>query len=442
MKTLKILSLFLIFLIAVSCSNQQASTEKDPLIVEIPESLSIEEKLKMLPFVEMNAVLPDSFRFEGSYKLMVTQPIDHNNPDAGTFTQKVFVNFKDCNKPVVVYLDGYSVPTNAHICELSDMLDANFVQIEHRFFGESTPDSLMWNFLNIKQAAADHHRVIKLLKNIFKNKWISTGISKGGQTAMYHKRFYPEDVDVTVAYVAPLNLEVQDKRIYNFLNNVGTPECRKKILDFQRFLLNNREEALKEFNIYSRKTNNEYTCEIEKAFELSILEFEFAFWQWGGNCENLPDNYNSVEEHIQYLFRADGPGFFSKATHNDLFPFFYQAYTEQGLYGYRTDSLKGLLKFFDGEVNNYQTFIPETFNLTFNNEAMKDIKTWLDENGNNMVYIYGEYDSWSSTAYEPTKKTNSFVVYKKGGSHLTRLQNMPKETQDSVISIIKTWLKE
>ena len=41
------------------------------------------------------------------------------------------------------------------------------------------------------------------LRPIYGAAWISTGASKGGMTVMYHRRFYPADVDGTVAYVAP-----------------------------------------------------------------------------------------------------------------------------------------------------------------------------------------------------------------------------------------------
>ena len=46
------------------------------------------------------------------------------------------------------------------------------------------------------------------------------GISKGGQTTIFHRYFYPADVDISVPYVAPLNLEYVDPRLDKFLNRV------------------------------------------------------------------------------------------------------------------------------------------------------------------------------------------------------------------------------
>ena len=126
----------------------------------------------------------------------------------------------------------------------------------------------------------------------------------------------------------------------------------------------------------------------------------------------------------------------------ELFPFFYQAYTELGLYGYRIDHVKDYLKIFKENVSNYRTFIPESFDLTFNKKALLDVKNWLDEHGNNMINIYGGQDAWSSTAYHPTDKTNSLIIMKKGGNHRTRISNLPDEQKNKVITTINKWLAE
>ena len=66
------------------------------------------------------------------------------------------------------------------------------------FFGKSIPDSMKWEYLTVEQAAADLHTINQLFRKIYKGKWISTGISKGGQTTLYFKYFYPEDVDIAI----------------------------------------------------------------------------------------------------------------------------------------------------------------------------------------------------------------------------------------------------
>ena len=72
------------------------------------------------------------------------------------------------------------------------------------------------------------------LHAMYKGKWIATGISKGGQTTMFYRCFFPDDVDISVPYVAPLNRSVEDGRHEDFLQNkVSTKENRQRVLDFQ-----------------------------------------------------------------------------------------------------------------------------------------------------------------------------------------------------------------
>lgn len=71
------------------------------------------------------------------------------------------------------------------------------------------------------------------------------GISKGGQTTVYHRYFYPEDVEISVPYVAPLNLEKIDPRLEKFLSKLGgTPENRK-LLEGGGKILNGKSSIFK-----------------------------------------------------------------------------------------------------------------------------------------------------------------------------------------------------
>ena len=160
------------------------------------------------------------------------------------------------------------------------MLSANQIAVEHRFFGESLPDSMDYKYLNLKQATADLHHINQLFKKIYAGKWVSSGISKGGVTTIFYRYFYPDDVDVSVPYVAPLNKAREDKRIYTFLDTVGTDECREKIKSFQTRLLENRDEVLSFLKFYSMGADLEFNyLTFEQAFEYAVMEYSFSFWQ-------------------------------------------------------------------------------------------------------------------------------------------------------------------
>lgn len=99
---------------------------------------------------------------------------------------------------------------------MSNLIEGNQILMVHRFFPMATPDPINWQYCNIRQAAADQHRIKELLKDLYPGKWISGGTSKGGMTALFYKRFYPDDVDATVAYVAPIMTRPDGPPLYWF----------------------------------------------------------------------------------------------------------------------------------------------------------------------------------------------------------------------------------
>ena len=227
-------------------------------------------------------VLESESNFDRILEVMIEQPVDHRNPDGETFTQRLYISHIDPSRPVVLVTAGYDAKYY-YTSEIAARLKCNQVMVEHRYFGRSAPDHPQWQYLDTWQAASDHHRIITLFKDLYPGKWISTGISKGGQTVMYHSYYYPEDVDVRVPYVAPLNFKVEDERIYSFLNQVGSPGDRRKVKRFQKMALKYQDRYIPAFINFSEE--NGYTYElaggIEKAYEYCVLEYSFAFWQWG-----------------------------------------------------------------------------------------------------------------------------------------------------------------
>ena len=51
---------------------------------------------------------------------------------------------------------------------------------------------------------------------------------------MFYRTYFPDDVDISVPYVAPLNQSLEDGRHEPFIaNKVSTPENRKRVENFQ-----------------------------------------------------------------------------------------------------------------------------------------------------------------------------------------------------------------
>lgn len=401
--------------------------------------LSFTERLNRLEGIEVEAIESFDSLYQ-TFKISIKQPIDHNNPEAGTFSQKVYLSHFDFNQPIVLVTEGYHARRN-YLSEPAQFLNANQLIVEHRFFGESAPDSLDWTKLTTFQAASDHHRIVELFKKIYPGKWLSTGISKGGQTTNYFRYYFPDDVTVSMPYVAPMNIEKEDPRINLFLRTVGTPECRAKLLDFQRKLLAKEAEILPLLKRFKEQNNIDFQQSDGLVFEFAVLEVPFTFWQWAPfSCESLDEVEDSAETLFHKLVDAGILSMYSVKSQAYYLPFLVQAYQEIGYYDFDVDSLKSQLNYVTDPSNG--VFLPDSLHLPYLTHQMEKVHHWLANNGNNFLYIYGELDPWTSTSPNPDSRTNALKMVLSGGYHATRLKDFTEEEQKKAVDLIKKWLDE
>ncbi|BDD03671.1 S28 family serine protease [Aureibacter tunicatorum] len=432
-----------VMLLTLFASCQQSGNKKVEASSEAKQTSKLREFLGTLENVqieEMEISDPKDEIYSEKYKLMFTQPIDHKDLSKGVFQQKVVLSHVSAAKPIVAELQGY-VMWSDKAGELSTLLESNQVVIEHRYFGESMPkDCIQWSTLNIEQAAADQHAIISKLKKFYTSKWITTGISKGGQTTIYHKYFYPEDVDVAVPYVAPIMLALEEDRIYPFLDQVGTKECRDKVYGFQRAMLERKAELLPKFKEYTEEKGYDYVFDLEGAYDYGALEFPFGFWQWGyTSCDDIVAVDADAQEFFDFMVKAVRFRDYDKATVKETESFYYQASTQLGYYGYRTDGLEDLLSV---ENPNNQVFAPKGIPLEYDNSDMKKVVEWLKTNDNNFLYLYGEYDTWTACAIDISDHTTNAVkmVHPKG-SHGVRIKHFSEEDKNKIYDTLESWLK-
>lgn len=403
-----------------------------------PKPKTAREVLSRIALIDSITQIDGDTTFKSTFAVWFRMPVDHNNPQSPTFPLKAYYSHKDFTKPMVVVIDGYAMYTSKEN-ELTKIIDANQLTIEHRFFDKSCPkDSIPWKYLNVRQAAADEHAVIEAFKPFYKGKWVSTGISKSGQTTIYHRRFYPTDVDASVPYVAPLAFSPEDTRIYDFLGTVGSSECRKKIFDFQQALFEKKKEIFPMFEDLAKKNNWEFNIGLDRAYDLSVLEYSFAFWQWGGTCESIPEK-NSPAQILYLHWKMINPfTFFDEEDIEKTRPFFYQSMTETGMYGYQVKPFSKYLK--DTSNIIFSFAMPKGHHEKYNPETMRDIDSWLKVNGNNMLYIYGGNDPYTALSVTLGDKTNAVKMVNPGGSHRTRIYSFPNEMQDSIFTVLEKWL--
>ncbi len=404
-------------------------------------ALSIEDALYNLPNLKFTKISDEGDK-NPVFECYVRQPVDHNNPKAGHFYQRIELTHRGFNRPTVMATQGYGINRGKN--EVAMILDANYINIEHRYFGKSVPKPLDWQHLNLENATGDLHQINQIFKQIYKGKWVSTGISKGGQTTIYYRYFYPNDVDVSIPYVAPLNTEFTDDRIYTFLDTVGTASCRKKIYNVQKKLLKNRKKVLARLKWFAQgaKLKFDYLGSLDAAFEYAVLEYSFSFWQWGSDCDDLPTG-KDLDPYIQSFIDIVGLGFYGDAAMKLYAPHYYQATTQMGYYGYDTDEFKGLIKTLKGNEPKASFEPKSTSKDPRNYELPKKVEKWLAENGNNFIYIYGRNDTWSATRVLPSDKVNALHYLMAGKHHgNARIQNLTKAQKAELKATLEKWLNE
>lgn len=384
---------------------------------------------------------------DGLEKLVcfVNQQLDWKDEAEGSFAQRVIIKHRGFDCPTVMVTEGYGAAYALHPGyqeELSTLLEANLVFVEHRYFLESTPQPCDWSHLTVENSAGDYHHIRNLLREVYPGKWFTTGISKGGQTTMFYRTFYPNDVDGSVSYVAPLNKSLEDGRHEPFINQAGTAEERARIQEFQMETLKRRATLEPMFADYCSRKGYTFRVPVSEIFDLAVLEYSFAFWQWGDDVAQIPALTATDSTYYKHLIDKCEPSYFAQQTPYTSFNV--QAMRELGYYGYDTTPFEEYLSIPHAEGYMRRVMIPDSLTyIEFDGNLYERVNTFLRENDLPMMFIYGEYDPWSATGVTwLNDKKHIRVFVEPGGSHKARIGTMPEATQKEIKKILKRWTKD
>jgi hypothetical protein len=373
------------------------------------------------------------------YQLSVKQPVDHTNPASGYFYQQVHLIHRGFSKPMVMETEGYDGQKGGN--EIEKMLGCNDIDVEFRYFNKSKPDSLKWQYLTFEQATADLHHINQVFHTLYHSKWISTGISRGGSTALIYKYFFPKDVDAAVPYVAPMPNDIEDRRIYAFLDTAGGVETASKIKNVQLFLLQHEKEILDKIPAWETKLHYTTLGSTGAAFEYAVLEYPFSFWQISNYTpKDIPTN-NDLNTYINHL-----SGTFSDseiATFSDewgVTPFLPHAYMtyQTGYYKYNLAPFKDYLHYLTG-ANPTAAFLPDSIpRKAYDPTFEKKINAWLAVNGSHIIYIYGGTDTWSACKVEFNNGVDAKRFMVPNANHFNaRVKNMPLPMQQQFAAALE-----
>jgi hypothetical protein len=406
----------LLALVAVSINT--VAFELPARAAEVAE-VDIADQLKAVPGLTVleERAAPAPYRF---FVLSFTQDTDHKHPAAGSFQQRLTLLHRGTDRPTVLHTTGYGVPNQIFRAEPTRLVDGNQISVEQRFFTPSRPEPADWSKLTIWQAATDHHRLVQALKPIYSAKWVSTGASKGGMTSVYHRRFYPSDVDGTVAYVAPQDVvNVEDSAYDRFFTTVGDAACRTALDDVQAEALRRRADLVARYDAWAKEQGEtfEVVRGVDRAFEFMVNGTTWAFWQYStqSKCKDVPATTATSEEIFAWLDTVYGLGSNTDAGVTGYFPYYHQAASQLGYPFIKLPHLKKLQHYRGQDVA--PSYLPADLVPRFKPLAMLDIDLWVRLSGRQLLFVYGQNDPWGAEPFHLGVGTRDSLSYTAAGAN-------------------------
>ncbi|WP_055694042.1 S28 family serine protease [Streptomyces prasinopilosus] len=402
----------------------------------------IVRRLRSLPGVRIVEERPGAepgYRF---FVLGLRQPVDHTDPSAGTFEQRLTLLHTSAERPTVLFTTGYAASFTPRRTEPTVLLGGNQLHVEHRYFGTSLPSAHDYSHLTIRQAADDHHRIVRTFRRLYRGAWISTGGSKGGMASVYHRRFHPHDVDGTVAYAAPNNVDDRDDSAYlHFLETVGTAADREAIRTAQRRLLLHRAELVARYEAATTAAGDTFRIigSADKAFEIAVLRVPFMFWQNGGSPADLaavPGPDATTDQLYTWLDDVAGLPLYADTTARAYIPYWYQLATEMGYLDVPTAHLDGLLRH-PGAIEP-RSFVPRDIPLRFDPDAMPDIDRWVRRSGTRLLFVNGTRDPSTAEPFPPGRH-DSRVLWVPDANHHTTIAALPTPDRTEATAMLTRW---
>ncbi|GAU68091.1 tripeptidyl aminopeptidase [Streptomyces sp. NBRC 110611] len=407
-----------------------------------PKHEDIKDRILAIPGMRLVEEKPvDGYRY---FVLNYTQPIDHRHPGKGTFQQRLTLLHKSVDRPTVFFTSGYNVSTTPSRTEPTKVIDGNQISLEYRYFTPSRPEPANWKKLDIRQAANDQHRIFRALHPIYGKNWIATGGSKGGMTATYYRRFFPHDMNGTVAYVAPNDVRNDEDSAYDrFFRTVGTERCRTDLAAIEREALVRREEMVKRFQAWADKEKQTFHTagNADRAYEVMVTDLAFGFWQYQPAetaCAEIPEPTVSTDKLWEWMDEVGGFDSYTDQGMEPYMPYYYQAGTQLGEPGYDYPNLAGLLKY--PGINSSRTFVPKDIPMRFDKRAMPDIDRWVRHHANRMMFVNGEYDPWNSEHFTLGRGARSSYVFTvPGGNHGANIAKLKEADRTKATAALLEW---
>jgi hypothetical protein len=443
-RAFSVFSTLLAFGVAACGAGDASAPDENVASAQAAVTDEVKAELASIPGLTVVSERPSNIPGTRFFVLQFEQPVDHHDPTGPRFTQKISLLHRSFGAPMSLLTGGYAVSTRRAVeNEPTALLQANQLYVEHRYYGESVPSGPEYEHLDIEQSAGDHHRIVQAFRPVYTGRWISNGNSKGGMTSLYHRYYYPDDVDGTVAYVSPSTYSASDPRYVKFIRNVGDAATRAKLIAYQRALLTRREQLVPMMEAYVSQWGLTFdVVGADRAFEFGALEASFFFWQLCPVefCEPLLPAPDASDEALLYFYInwIGAPFNYDDETINVHYgPYFYQSATQLGHPRFDEAPLQDLLRYPGEDIAANLTPVPVT--IPFSHGLMAKIEAQTRAQGERMLFIYGENDPWSTSKFEGKAGNDAFQFVVPGGWHGARIADLPEDERLHALSRLFDW---
>ena len=115
----------------------------------------------------------------------------------------------------------------------------------------------------------------------------------------------------------------------------------KNIEAIQRRILTDYDESLLRLRWHAKGQELRFNyLSVEEAFEYAVLEYPFSFWQWGADCDAIPDADGPLDEVLDHFLDVSGLSFFSDDGMEDYASHYYQCAVGMGITHMKRKPLK------------------------------------------------------------------------------------------------------
>ena len=398
----------------------------DPEVVKALKSIKNVEDLK--PF--MNVYLGQCYYFN------YNQMVDHNDPSKGTYKQQVVLTFVGKDAPTILHTQGYSLTNEADPNDIQNRLDS--IKAPHFLWAlskdngkdkkfdvnclqvalpEGDTDSFL--YLNAEQQSKDLHAIVTDLKKALitgSGKWLSTGLSKNGDTSTQYAYFDElngwNDIDVYVPFASPIPIQENDIRIGTYMLTRSSKEALPALEKAYKKLVDDQAVADATIEAYAKKGGklkkdsalfSTVEAVLDNLFQLQSYADYNTWTKLIPKEGDKPETYakffmlTPISPEVEYkVAGARGP------LHKRRTPYEVQNAMEQGGAGF------DFSWFLDGKLlsESDKKYFKDLMEKSKNSKTMDlqvNVRKNLETTTKKLIFVYGEDDPWTGAAIaDPT----------------------------------------